>query len=791
MKFDIVVCSSPSKRIQDMRERFLSHVPQMCSERAIIYTEVYKKNEGMPLIQKRAKALKETLSRIPLFIEKNETIVGHPASKPCSAEVFPEVNIKFMEEIEEFETREYNRLQVSKEVKKELYDIWPYWKGKTLTDHFEFLRPESVKRAIQSGLLSNPHEWSGFAHVVMDYEKILNKGVIGIKQDINYRLAELKITDEEYPNKVAFYNACLILCDGILIYAKRYSTLAEKEAEKETGSRREELIQISELLKNVPRKPARSFREAIQSFWFIQLIPQIESNGFSISPGRFDQYMWQFLKNDLENEVITVEQAQEIVDELFIKFAEIKRVDSRGAAEVNAGYASGQNLVVGGIDRFGNDCENLLSEICLAANYHVKLNQPNFTVRLHKGTSKIFLKKVINSISAGNGMPQILNDELIIESLIKHGIPRIEAYDYLPVGCDEITVHKTWGRCNGGYVSFAKILEMTMNKGADIEHEIKLNDVEVDLLEEDGFEAFLEKFDRQLAYSVALQVCDANIADHVHQQILPLPFISMFLGDCLQKGHDCTDGGAKYNTTGLVGVGTSTCADSLHAIKHLVYEKKEISLSQYVEILKTNFYGEEKLRQYIINRLPKFGNDVDEVDLLAQHITEKFYVEVEKYKNYREGAFWPGLYSVSAQIGLGTYASASADGRLGGMPLSDGLSPMYGLDKSGPTACLKSLSKIDLSRAPNGVIVNQRLPQDLFITESGIDKLIELLRCFVALDGFHWQFNIVDNEVLRKAQQNPNEYKGLVVRVAGYSAIFVELSLKAQNSIIQRYTARL
>ncbi|MDR1519867.1 MAG: formate C-acetyltransferase/glycerol dehydratase family glycyl radical enzyme [Planctomycetota bacterium] len=791
MEFPSMIGSDPSQRVKDLKERFLNHTPCMCCSRAAIYTEIYQKNPAMPLVLKRAIALRETLSRMPIFIEPGEVVMGHVASQPRGAEVFPEINMTFMSDIETFETREYNRLRVTPGVKRELYDMWPYWKDKTLTNHFQELRPQEVKDAIASGLLSASHEWNGLAHVAMDYRKLLRSGVEGMRKEIERHRAELPITEPRYAVKSVFYRACLELCEGMLALARRYRDLALKLAAAERDpARRAELEGMAAIVERVPLKPAATFREAVQSFWFMQAIPQIEENGFSITPGRFDQYMWPYLERDLREGRIAMEEAQELMDMLFLRLCEVMRVDCRSMAEINAGYAAGQNLAVGGVDEDGNDATNPLSIVCLTANYHMRLQQPNFTVRLHRNTPKEFLDLVVESIGCGNGMPQIMNDELIIPSLVKHGIPLPEARDYIPVGCDEVTAHRHWGKCNSGYINFAKVLELTIGNGTDIQYGRRLGlDINVDGCE--TFGAFLDAFDRQLIHAITLQVCEANIGDHVHKQIMPLPFISLFLDDCLEKGLDVTEGGAHYNTSGLVGVGTATVADSLQAIRTMAFDDKKLSLPQYRAMLARDFAGDESTRQFIVNRLPKFGNDIDEVDDIAVHLTTVFFDELERHRNYFEGDLWPALYSVSAQIGLGNHTAATPDGRKAGAPLSDGLTPMYGLDVNGPTASLKSVAKIDQSRAPNGIIINQRLTRNLFLSPRGREKMPHLLRAFVDLGSFHWQFNIVDNETLRRAQEHPDEYRGLVVRVAGYSAIFVELSLKAQNSIIARYAADL
>lgn len=779
-----------TERVLALKEAFLATKPEMCCNRALIYTEVYRNAPAdMPLVLLRAKALRRTLEELPIFILPGEVIVGHCASRPRSAEVFPEINISVIDEIDQFETREYNRLRVRPEVRSSLLEIEGFWRSKTPHDYLMNERRQISKDSFACGLLSNPHEWSGFAHVAMDYRKILHLGIEGMLETVAQARGALRRDDPAYEEKDAFCQAEVEICQGMLAFAERYRQLVLQQAVGEKdAARKEELEHVARVLEHVPRKPAETFQEALQSVWFLQLIPQIEANGFSISLGRFDQYCYPYLQADLSSGRLTIERAQELLDLFWLRFCEVLRVDSRGAAEVNAGYASGQNLEVGGIDENGSDCTNLLSYMCLMANRHIRMNQPNFSVRLHKDTPQKFLDAVVLSIGAGNGMPQLLNDECIIPGLVERNIPLAEAREYIAVGCDEISVHRHWARCNGGYINLAKVLELTLGNGTDLKYGIKVFDGEK---EPASFEEFMEQFRSYMRQGIALQVEEANLTDRIHKDILPLPAISLFLDDCVARGRDCTDSGAHYNTTGLVAVGTATVADSLYAVKKTVYEDKRLSLRQFVEVLQNNFEGEEALRQYIMQRLPKFGNDIDEVDQIAAEITELFADELQKYQNSRGGDFWPALYSVSAQVGMGNTCSATPDGRLDALPLSDGLTPMYGMDRKGPTAALASLAKVKHRRFPNGIIINQRMSGSLFKTEEGRAKMAQLLRAFVAIGNFHWQFNIVDNKELIAAQKDPDSYRGLVVRVAGYSAIFVELSVKAQNSIIERYAADL
>jgi len=783
-----------SKRIEKLKDRFLSAEPEMCIDRAILATQAYKEHEAQPVIVKRAFTLKKILENIPIYIETDALIVGSPASKPRSAEVFPELSVHWMvRELDIFETREFNRLKVSDEIKRIIRtEIYPYWKGKSVCDHLEAVRDSKIQQAVDTGLISNTHQWAAFAHVALSFYMVLNTGYEGLKKIIHEKQSNLDFTSPDYLKYKNFYDAADITCDAAISYAKRYSKLAREMAQAETDPQRKaELEKISDVCAQVPTRPARNFHEAIQAVWFAQLIPQIETNGYSITPGRFDQYMYPFYKQDLAQETLTQKEAQELLDCYWLKCSEILRVDDKGAAEINAGYAVGQNLTVGGVGVDGKDVTNALSHMCFLANTHVGLNQPNFTVRLHKDSPDAFLDRVTEAIDNGNGMPQILNDEVIIPGLQRLGIGLEKARDYIPVGCDEITVNGMWGRCNGGYLNFPKILESMINDGKCTLTGNRTGLTRVGLERFDTFEKFKDIYLKQVKEGTRLLVAEGNITDVVHERLLPLPSVSVVVAGCLDKGLDVTQGGAQLNFTGPVGVGSASTGDALMAIKKMVYDDSKIELAKFAEILKNNYEGEEFIRQFVRNRVPKFGNDIDEVDDLVVAVTNAFFDELDSHTNPREGKFTAALYSVTAQIGLGNRTGATPDGRLAEQPLSDGLSPTYGCDLSGPTAALKSITKIDLERAIDGVIVNQRLSPSVLKTAGGRKKFKSLLRSFVNLGGFHWQFNVISSDILKDAQQNPEKHNDLVVRVAGYSALFTALSPKAQESIIERTAAEL
>ena len=780
-------------RAQRLKQSLVSIDREMCVERAVLVTDAYRAHEADPIVLRRAKALAKVLREMTLLIADEELIVGHLSNKRRSPSVFPEYTLHWVEyELDAFETRPYNRLRVSSEAKRVLREIYPYWRGKSVCERLRAARTPDLQRAVDHGLIANPHEYTGLAHVALDVPRVLREGIEGIRDSVAARLAGLEKTSPVYLQQRVFLEALLVLCAATIDFAQRYADLARSMARStQDASRREELLRIAAVCDRVPAKPARSFWEALQTLWFLQVIPQIECNGFSITPGRFDQYMWPYYQHDIDGGKLKREQAQELLECLWIKFSEVARVDDRGMAELDAGYASGQNLCIGGRTATGHDSTNALSYMCLAANEHLQLPQPNFTLRLHKETPADLLAAAVQVIARGNGMPQLLNDELIIPALLNKGIPLTEAREYIPVGCDEITVLGMWGRCNGGYVNLPKALELALNDGRCRLTGDQVGPRTGTVTEIASFPALLEAVYQQVDYAVECIIVDANATDHIHAEVAPLPFESLLVPGCIENARDVTLGGARYNFTGPVGVGSATVGDSLAAIKKYVFEEKHLSLTDLNQMLDANFSGHEVWQQRLLNRAPKFGNDEDFVDELVVAVTNRFFDGVEKGRNPRGGGMMPALYSVTAHVGAGKRVGATPDGRNAGTPLSDGLSPTYGRDVKGPTAALRSVAKVDLVRAPDGVIVNQRLAPGILATEAGRLKMSQLLRSFVEAGGFHWQFNVVPTAVLLAAQEHPEEYRDLVVRVAGYSSFFVDLSRPAQDAIIQRSTPTL
>jgi formate C-acetyltransferase len=789
---DVMLKDSPQyARCQRLRDRVVSVKPEICIERARIITRVYKENEKEDIFVKRARAIDAILKEMSIYILDDELVVGHQSSKQRSAPLFPDFAVDWVvREIDTFETRAQDKFIVRPEVKEEfLRDIVPYWRGKTLHEKLMTYLTEDVKLCrFDAEIFSvGLHEDGGFGHVAMDYNIILTQGAEGIKARILEKMKELTEWKKEDIHKLRFYKSCLSMLDSMVSFANRYADLAEKmAADEKDEKRKKELLQIADNCRNVPQYPAKTFYQALQSFWFVQLIPQIYDNGVSISPGRFDQYMYPFYSNDIESGLLTKLDAQELLESLWVKFTEPIKVYCKMDAAFHAGFPMGQNLQVSGIKPDGSDGTNDLSYRCLEAHMHMLLMQPNFSARVHKRSPNVYLMRVAEAIRMGSGMPQIVNDELFVPAITNLGVPVEEARNYVPVGCVETTPLNTWGRCNGGYFNLSKIVELALSDGKCRTSEKQVGVHSGNPKQFGGFEDVKKAYEEQMSYAMSRLVKWDNILDMVHEEMMPVPFISMLVGDCIDKGKDVTSGGARFNWTGPLGVGIANAGDSLYAVKKLVFEDGKFSMADIIDMLDNDFKDREGDRLYLSNRVDKYGNDLPEVDEYVKYATDVYFDAMKGYETYRGGPFVPALLPVASYVAFGMSTGATPDGRHSREPLSDGISPYYGSDKKGPTAVMKSVTCIDQVRCGNGVIFNQKILPTTIAGPEGLAKFVQLIRGFIDTGGGHVQFNIVSAATLKDAQDVPDKYKGLVVRVAGYSAFFNELAKEVQDSIIAR-----
>lgn len=776
-------------RVRRLREEIFRAHPKVCAERAVIVTKAYQQTEELPPLLRRAHALDAILTGISCPIYPDELIVGQYGSERRSCPVFPEMSVEWLEEeLDTLPTREYDKFEVSEKTRLALEEIFPYWHGRTLNERLFARMPGETKRVrLESGVFSvGAHEDTGLGHVIMHHEKILRRGLRDIIDEIERRRAALNIADPGDMQRELFYRAAAICLEAVVKWANRYADTAQAQAADEPDAqRRAELLRIAEVCRRVPEFPARSFQEALQCVWFIQLAAQIETDGAAITVGRLDQFASPYLRADMER---GVEQSalQEILDCFWLKFAEMVKLYKLSTARILAGFPMGENIVIGGSGADGCEAVNALSYMCLDAHRHCRLYEPNFSVRISSTTSEAFLRRVCENLRMGTGHPVIFNEDVAIESLVSYGIPLKEARNYAPIGCVENSVVDMWMRANGGYISLGKLMELAIHGGV-----CQLTGKQVGprtgLLEEHAdFDSFKEAYRKQAEFFVYHNVVENNLIDEVNRDIMPIPLVSALYDSCLASGRDVTDGGARYNFTcpGLVGV--ANAADSFAAVRKFVFEEKSVEPARLRRALANDFAGEEALRQKLLNDAPKYGNDDVSVDLLARFAVDVCLDELDKYRNFRGGHFTAGLTAITANISFGALTAATPDGRFARTPLAEGASPGAGRDRNGPTASMLSVARVDHVRLMKGLIYNQKFSPDALSKPEDLSRFIQMLRGYCDVHGAQVQFNVVSRETLLDAQKHPENYRDLVVRVAGYSAFYTELSAEVQEQIILR-----
>ncbi len=820
-----------SDRIEKLKENLFRKMPEIEAERAVLLTESYMATEGEPIVIRRAKAFKNIMENLPVTIRDDELIVGSATKAPRSCQVFPEFSFEWLEaEFDTVATRSADPFYISDETKKTLHSVYKYWKGKTTSELATSLMASETLLAMEHNVFTpGNYFYNGVGHVTVQYDKVLSIGYRGIIKEALSEKAKMDFGDADYCSKTALLDGIIMSCEAVITYAHRYSALARDMANKEqNATRRDELLRIAENCARVPEFGARSFYEACQSFWFIQMILQIESSGHSISPGRFDQYMYPYYKEDIDKGRITRDFAQELMDCIWIKFNDLNKCRDAASAEGFAGYSLFQNLIAGGQNIHGEDATNDLSFMCIDATMHVLLPAPSFSVRVWSKTPHEFLIRAAELTRTGVGLPAYYNDEVIIPSLMSRGLTIEDARDYNIIGCVEPQkAGKTWGWHDAAFFNMLKPMEMVFSNG-------KLDGVDVgvktgELSELTTFDKFFDAYKKQMEYMISLLVNADNAIDEAHAVRCPLPYLSSMVEDCIGRGKTPEQGGAIYNFTGPQGFGIANVADALYAIRRLVYEEKKLTLTELCDAMANN-YGEidtakaEELTVGIATELQKngvslndtvikeiyntvkskkadpryaeirrmilsldaFGNDIEEVDMLAREAAYTYTKPMLKYRNPRGGQFQAGLYPVSANVPLGAQTGATPDGRLSGTPVADGVSPSAGRDVNGPTSAANSVSRLDHGIASNGTLFNMKFHPSALAGDTGLENFVALVETYFEQKGSHMQFNVVSRETLRDAQKNPDKYRSLVVRVAGYSALFTTLSKSLQDDIINR-----
>lgn len=789
-----------TERMKEFREEVLDEKPYIDAQRAILATLAYKENLNQPRVMVRAKMLEKVLDNMSIYIEDKSLLAGNQATKNRNAPIFPEYTMEFvMNELDQFEKRDGDVFYITEKTKEQLREIAPFWQNNNLRARGEALLPEEVRVFMETGVFGMEGKLNaGDAHLAVNYERILKDGLKGYEKRVKEYKASLDLTDPKSIDKYCFYNAVLIVLEAVRNFANRYSVLAKDLAEKELNQERKiELLEISRICSKVPYEPAETFREAVQSVWFIQLILQIESNGHSLSYGRFDQYMYPYYNRDIKNGTIKESEALELLTCLWIKTLTINKVRSQAHTLSSAGSPMYQNVTIAGQTIDKKDAVNDLSFLVLKSVAQTRLTQPNLTVRYHKNINKHFLDECVEVMRLGFGMPALNNDEIIIPSFMDWQVKEEDAYNYSAIGCVETAVPGKWGyRCTGmSYINFPRMLLCTMNNGVDLTSNKRFTKGYGYFTEMESYEELLKAWDKTIREITRYSVIVENVIDKASERDVPDILCSALTDDCIARGKTIKEGGAVYDFISGLQVGIANMADCLAAIKKLVYEEKKITRQELWNAILDDFSSPEnkKIQEMLIREAPKYGNDDDYVDQLIVEAYDSYIEEIEKYPNTRYsrgpigGIRYAGTSSISANVGQGMSTMATPDGRNAFEPLAEGCSPAHNSDKNGPTAVFKSVSKLRTNKITGGVLLNQKMTPQMLSTEENRQKLELLIKTFFnRLHGYHVQYNIVSKETLIDAQKHPEKHKDLIVRVAGYSAFFNVLSKKTQDDIIGR-----
>ncbi len=779
--------------IKILREDFLNCDRCVDTERVEIVTESFFTHIASPPIVQRALVLKDLLTKMTVVVREHEIFVGNQGGiKKRSVPLFPEYGYKWIrDQMHTFETRIGDRFKITEEQQEILRKCLEKWAGYSMDDRSYALTPEPLRAILRLGVIKNTNfNMSGPGHMSPDYERMLSRGFLSIIEECREKLADLNRTrvDYNYIEKTAFYEACIITCEAMITFAGRYADLAEEEAAREQDPERaEDLRKIAEVCRNVPAKPVHTYHEALQFVHFIQLVMQLESNGLSIAYGRLDQTLFPYYQNS-RNEGMSREDALLLSEYFFLKCNEIDKIYSNEATRHQQGPAIGC-MTLGGVDRNGKDCVNDLTILLLEADYRTSLAQPDIAVRLTKTAPEEFLAKIGEGVKKGINKIKVFGDEVVVEAMRSLGTEPGDAEDWCNFGCSEAVVSgktNSWG--NAGQINLAKCLELALNHGKCMLTGQQMGPRTGDMANAESFEVVLNAFRAQVDYFTdAIADYDA-VLEYCQKNYYPVPLYSVVTQDCIRDGVEFNAGGARYNTASPLGVGLITAGDSLQAIKTLVFDQKRLTMAKLLEVLEADFEGNEPIRQMLLNRAPKFGNDSDEADGMNNQVLHIYMDALGRQKcNRGNGPFIGGLYYVTSYIPFGLITAATPDGRRATRPLNDGgISPTHGMDRKGPTAVLKSVGKLDHVEILHGCVLNQKFHPSVFVGENSTDSFNSYMRGIAELDCWECQYNVLTTETLRKAQASPEKYKGLVVRVAGYSALFTRLEKEIQEEIIRR-----
>jgi formate C-acetyltransferase len=788
-------------RVQRVRQDLLDVIPSICPERAQLITASYRETESQPYVLRKARALEKILANMSIFIEEGQLIVGNQASRVRAAPIFPEYSFNWViEELDTFDKRSGDVFSISEDTKTALRGLQDYWQGKTHQEEVYANMPETNLLAQKQNILHRGGiSMSGDGHIIPHHEQVLAKGLRGIQNDARARLEGTDLTQDQRD----FYEAVIIALEASIGFARRFAKLAAEMAAAENDQlRKEELLRVARLNERIFEGRVRSFHEALQVVYYLHLIMMVESNGHSFSFGRFDQFMYPYYRADIEAGALTAEEALELTALFFIKMNSLNKVRPWDHTEFGVGYPLYSNLMVGGMRPDGTDGTNELSYIALRAMDLNRLPEPNLSVRYWAGTPRPLLEESARLIREGFGMPSMFADETVIPAMMSIGLPEEVARDYASMGCVEVAIPGRWGHRATGmtYINFGKILELVMNNGTDPASGIQLISINgrkgrgADYASYDEVWAAWKKllrFYTDLAVESDL-VCDRSLKKHDAD-----PFASALIDKSIERGKTLKNGGAEFDFVSQSNVGTSIIGDALAAIKKLVFEDRAVTFRELKEAVDTNWQGEnaQKLRRLAL-AVPKFGNDDDYVDRIVADVYESYLELLPDYHTDRAGGgpfgcgYTMGTSNISSYVPCGMDVGATPDGRYAGKPLNEGASPCLGADRLGPTAVAKSVSKLPNKRMAGGQLLNMKFSPGALDGRDNLDKFVAFLEANRLLGNFHVQFNIVDTAELRDAKLHPERHQNLMVRVAGYCALFTSLIPEVQDAIIERTEQR-
>ena len=778
-----------NERVRKLREQSLNAIPTMDTERAALVTDTMKNIGFVSSPMKRALVFKTLMEKKAICINDGELIVGERGPAPKATSTFPELCCHSLQDLEILDSREKVSFRVDDAVRKVFEETFiPFWKGKTMRDKIFSEMADEWKESYDAGIFTEFMEQRGPGHTVLD-DKIYRKGMTDFKRDIENHLHSLDYeNDPEAYGKQEELRAMAVCADAIVTFANRYADKLHEMAGAEKDTLRKiELETMEEVCRHVPANAPRDFWEALQYYWFVHLGVTTELNPWdAFNPGRLDQHLYPFYKKGIEHGTLTRQKAEELLQCFWVKFNNQPAPPKVGVtAAESSTYTDFANINTGGLRADGSDGVNELTYLILDVIDEMRLVQPSSNIQVSKKNPDAFIKRAATIIRKGWGQPSVFNADEIVEELLRQGKSVEDARCGGASGCVETGAFGKESYILTGYFNMPKVLEITLHNGTDPRTGKKIG---IETGPPDKFRSFnelMDAFKKQVNHFIDVKVRGSNVIERLYAEYMPVPFLSILIDDCIAKGRDYNDGGARYNTNYIQGVGVGTMTDSLASIKQNVFDEKLISMADMLRILSADFEGYEKTRLLFVNRTPKYGNDDDEADNIMLRVFETYYNAVNGRKNTKGGVYRINLLPTTCHVYFGSVTGATPDGRKAWTPLSEGISPVQGADRHGPTAVLKSAGKMDHVRT-GGTLLNQKFTPQLLATDKGLDNLVHLIRSYFTLGGHHIQFNVVSAKTLRDAQAHPEQYRDLIVRVAGYSDYFCDLGKSLQDEIIAR-----